>query len=130
MFVHYSNPNVLVIPRQFGDTFMFVPGNNEIHSSIWEEIQKIPSVQRRIKMGSLKVTNEAEAEDDESPLAALGAGASKEMVRETYDPVLLRKWKSLENRKTVIETIDMQLELADKRIAERQRKRPTEQDEE
>lgn len=129
MFVFYSGTNVLTANGKTPDSqFLFVPGNNDVPGETWKELMANPNFARRVKSGILKVTSEVEQTEDSSVLAELGVVEAKQMVRDTYDPDLLRRWKGSETRKSVLAVIDEQLEAADKRMDERRKGKKQDED--
>lgn len=91
---------------------VFIPGGNEIKDVDWEIIKKHPDIARKIESKEIEVLSaEAPAKTDDNPseLSALSAKDAKKLVEETFDVVLLRKWRDEETRKPVSNSIDDQL---------------------
>lgn len=91
---------------------VFIPGGNEIKDSDWEIIKKHPDIARKIEAKEIEVLSEAapaKTDDNTSELSALSAKDAKKLVEETFDVVLLRKWREEETRKPVSNSIDDQL---------------------
>lgn len=91
---------------------VFIPGGNEIKDADWEIIKKHPDMKRKIESKEIEILSDsapAKTDDNTSELSALSAKDAKKLVEETFDVVLLRKWRDEETRKPVSNSIDDQL---------------------
>lgn len=130
MIVNYLKSNVLLGTGKTGE-FLFVPGNNEISNSLWADLMSNANFKRRVDSGYFKITSQAEPSGEgEIALADFGPAEAKQVVRDTFDPELLRTWQKAETRKTVLSVIEEQLEKADKRVAEAKKKKEGDDDSE
>jgi hypothetical protein len=115
MIVNYKMSNVLNATANDGTEFLFVPGNNEITSTLWNNLLAMPNFKRRVDEGMFKISSK----DDKSSvviLSELSPSEAKELVSETFDPKLLREWQTTETRPGVIKAIDARLKEADDRL--------------
>lgn len=129
MYIHYKKPNVLRANGKNGSVFLFVPGNNDVPKSVWDDLMANKNFKRRVDEGSLTVVSEKDSDPEGiASLADFGTAEAKQIVRDTYDPLLLRQWMKTEQRKTVAAVIEEQLKQADLRIAERSKKSEDDED--
>lgn len=92
---------------------VLLPGHNEIDDEDWKEIEKSKSVQRHIKEGNFEVVmakvveKKGEGKDAKeevvtkpaNTLKDLDSEQAEEVIKETYDVDILKKWKAAEGKR-------------------------------
>ncbi|SFP18568.1 hypothetical protein [Salibacterium halotolerans] len=97
-----------------------LPGTNEISTAEWKRFSGHPIAKRLIEKDEVvtfeKESSEGEAGDDTEGVQSvteINANPAIDLIRDTFEPELLEKWKQEEeegdSRKTVIDAIDKQL---------------------
>lgn len=121
VLIRYNRPNIW----RCRDVRL-IPGINEVEGRHWKAVEGHPLLQDRIKAGDINVVKGPEAipeataenekagaeEGNESSPTSLSnytVAECRDLVAETYDPELLKKWLSGENRKTVVTVIQEQI---------------------
>lgn len=83
-----------------------LPGLNEVLASSWEAAKQNPVVQSLIRKG---VFREVQLKQG-SGIAQLSVADAVALVEKTLDRELLRSWKKLDTRSTVLEAIEKQID--------------------
>jgi hypothetical protein len=123
MMVNYRRSNILTVTNKAGDTFLFVPGNNEITTALWKSFLELPTFKRRLDEGLFRTVS-----GDDKPsvvvLQELSPSEAKELVNETFDPKMLREFKKSETRPGVLKVIEARLREAEERLSRKDQKDP------
>ncbi len=116
MLVTWNQANLLSVylqPKQGQalEAIKLLPGMNEVEDKTWKQVEEHPAVKKHIEMGNLELVDRPSDDNKKARegLAMFDVGASKKLVKKTYDKVLLGKWKEKEERQAVLASIDEQL---------------------
>lgn len=102
------------------EAMRLMPGNNEVKADIFEKAKLSPGFKKRIKMGLIQVVEKDKVdpkspeapkkEQPETALDELGIRDAVDVVNETFDSSLLKKYLETETRKTVLKAIEKRIE--------------------
>ena len=90
-----------------------VPGANDVDEQDFKDFSGHPIMKKVVESGeieALKKVGDNDGSGGAETTKDLNASDAIEMVKDTYDPSLLEKWKEDDDRKTVQDAIDKQLE--------------------
>lgn len=136
MIVQWNQPNMITgyAPTSKHGTnveqkFTLLPGNNEIPDDQWEEVKKHPLLKHYMSDKSLVEMTKPEKDNKKSRegLAQYDMPQSLEIIKGTFDKVLLAKWQGIETREGVQSAIKKQLDMIEEKTKKDQ---PTESDDE
>ena len=95
---------------------MILPGTNELDESQWEVLREDSHFLNHLnKRNFVPVSDEFPVENDaeDYPLERMTARDARELIKETENTPLLRKWRDVATRSTVISEIDKKLKEID-----------------
>lgn len=122
VLIRYTRPNIWRCRN-----VRLVPGINEVGAGDWREVEDHPLLQDRIKAGDIEVVRAGTGEkleetqrheanpskdlgdNQEMTLARYNVAECRELIAETYDPELLKKWLGVEKRRTVVSLLEDQI---------------------
>jgi len=95
------------------------PGVNDVDDDLWIKCKANPRVMQRVREGTLEILEEPEKGDKPQAstpadrmavgLGELNVRDAKRLIKETIDVPLLEAWADVDDRKGVLEAIDIQL---------------------
>ncbi|RAS75239.1 hypothetical protein [Priestia endophytica] len=83
---------------------MILPGANDVKDSDWKVFSAHPLMEKLIEQGEIVAHEKAKGTKD------LRADEAVTLVKDTFNPALLKEWQASEKRKGVLEAIAEQLE--------------------
>ena len=120
--VEWTKPNLFTVmkPKMVKPFLRLKPGINEVDPKVWTEAAKNKNVQHYLDEDEIIVHDSPTgAGAKKSGLAGYDEKAARRMIRSTYDPELLGKWKASEKREKVLAEIAKQVEKIDKAVPEK-----------
>lgn len=81
-----------------------VPGANQLEDAAWKKFSSNPLMKKLIDRGEIEAMGKAQSTKD------MNADKAIVLVEDTFNVSLLNEWKAAEDRKTVLEAIQLQLE--------------------
>lgn len=121
--IHYHKVNLLRIGN-----LRLMPGMNQIPEEIWKEAKSHPLIQHRLNSGEITVLAQAksgvqektlkndlekkvsETGENSNSLDSYSTNQAKDIVQNTFDLNLLRRWQTEETRKAVYKVVEAQIE--------------------
>jgi hypothetical protein len=90
---------------------MLKPGINEIPDATWTKLKADPTIQSKLENGDMEAVTEKGKADS---LMSFSPAKAKEIIKDTVDRDLLKKWAEVEKRKPIQMAIsDQQKVLSD-----------------
>ena len=121
MLIRNTESRIVRAFDKVGGSVTLLPGVNQLSKRVWESLQNNQHFAKAIARGKFEVLTEDEAKPGESPISSsvfTNVRGAMDAIRSTFDPALLNQWLEAEqkgeNRKTIISTIDEQLQRLEK----------------
>lgn len=119
MLVEYSRANVLTLPivkdGMIERNLLLSPGINDIPKKDWDQVSKLPKVNRLTKANDIVVVQDEDPKDDGHALAKKDIKEVAPIIAKTFNIVLLENWLSCETRPSVVSAINNQLKVIEEK---------------
>lgn len=106
--IKYRRPKIyrVALPSKAGNEWIkLMPGANDVPDKDWEKIKDHPHVKQKIEDGEIEILKTGV-----DSLSEIQPAKAVEIVKDTLDYGLLKKWEANESRKKVSEAISLQIQ--------------------